>query len=100
VIDAIARLTIPVRLLLGHRIDPAHVTYFPEALKIGDRLGVRSDPAYVLVAPDGTVRWKQVGMIAKKDLLRVLCSGERGPTSPSTPPCAMLHTPAAKSMDK
>ena len=71
-IAALRAQTIPVRLLLGHRIDPEHVTFFPDALPIADRLGVRSDPAYVLVGPDGKVRWKHVGMIDRDELLAAL----------------------------
>ncbi len=61
-----------MRLLLGHRIDPEHVTYFPDALKTAERLGVKSDPAFVLVGPSGDIRWKHVGMIDPNELLKTL----------------------------
>lgn len=58
-----------MRLLLGHRIDCNHTDYFPEALTIADRFGVRSDPAFVLLDPDGHVLWKHVGKIDAPALL-------------------------------
>jgi len=63
---------VPARLLLGHRIDPQHVTYFPHALAVADSFGVRSDPAYLLVAPDGRLLFKHVGRIAKDALVAAI----------------------------
>ena len=94
VVAALRAGTVPVRLLLGHRIDPQHVTYFPEALKIADRFGVRGDPAFLLISPGGQLRWKHVGMISKDDLLAALCPSAGRPrdprAGPSQPPCALL----------
>ena len=78
VIEALATRTVPYRLLLGHRIDAGHVTFFPDALKIGDALGVRSDPAFVLVGRGGVVAWKHVGLITKDALLAALRSSNEG----------------------
>ena len=72
VVAALRARTVPVRLLLGHRIDPQHVTYFPEALKIADGFGVRSDPAFLLVNERGEVLWKHVGLLDAPELLAAL----------------------------
>ena len=47
--------------MLGHRIDPQHVTYYPEAKKLAGSYGVSSDPAYMLIDSEGRLLWKFVG---------------------------------------
>ena len=64
--------TVPYRLLLGHRVNPDRVDYFPAGLAIADLFGVRHDPAFVVVGPRGNVLWKHVGMITKERLLAAL----------------------------
>ena len=67
----------PVRLLLGHRLDPTHVDYFPAAAELDERFGVHSDPAYLLVSPDGRVLFKAVGKLGKTALLAGLATSRK-----------------------
>ena len=64
--------TVLANSILGHLVDPDHISYFPDMKKNIAMFNIGAEPALLLATPTGKILWKSEGGVTKKELLAVL----------------------------